>query len=92
VDVDTFIRDGYVVIRGAFDPDTAAACRAVIWDSMGGQGVRKDNPATWPPLVEFDGLVDESFTAAGASPALAAAVTSWSGLAGGPRRSIAAAR
>lgn len=73
MDVDTFIRDGYVVIRGAFDPDTAAACRAVIWDSMGGQEVRKDDPATWPPLVEFDGLVDESFTAAGASPALAAA-------------------
>jgi hypothetical protein len=73
VDVDAFIRDGYVVIRGAFDPDTAAACRAVIWDSMGGQGVREDDPATWPPLVEFDGLVGKSFTAAGASPALAGA-------------------
>ena len=30
VDVDAFIRDGYVVVRGAFDADTAAACRAVI--------------------------------------------------------------
>jgi hypothetical protein len=73
VDVDAFIRDGYVVVRSAFDPDTAAACRAVIWDSMGGQGVREDDPVTWPSLVEFDGLVGESFTAAGASPALAGA-------------------
>jgi hypothetical protein len=28
VDVDAFIRDGYMVIRGAFDADIAAACRA----------------------------------------------------------------
>jgi hypothetical protein len=67
VDVDAFNRDGYVVVRGAFDPDTAAACRAVIWDSMGGQGVREDDPATRPPLVEFDDLVGKSFTSAGAS-------------------------
>ena len=53
--------------------DNAAECRAVIWDSMSGQGVREDDPATWPPLVELDGLAGESFTAAGASPALAGA-------------------
>jgi len=73
VDVDAFIRDGYVVVRGAFDVGIAAACRAVIWDSMSGQGVREDDPATWPPLVEFDDLVGEPFTAAGTSPALASA-------------------
>ena len=49
--MDAFIRDGYVVVRGAFDAGTAAACRAVIWDSMSGQGIREDDPATWPPLV-----------------------------------------
>jgi hypothetical protein len=73
VDVDAFIRDGYEVIRGAFDAGTAAACRAVIWDSLTGQGVRQDDPATWPPLVEFDGLTGEPFTAPGTSSALAAA-------------------
>jgi hypothetical protein len=71
VDVDAFIRDGYVVIRGAFDADTAAACRAAIWDSMAGQGVREDDRATWPPLVELDGLAGGSFTDAGTSTALA---------------------
>ena len=73
VDVDSFIRDGYVVIRGAFDADTAAACRSAIWDAMAEQGVRQDDPASWPPLVELGGLAGESFTAAGTSPALAGA-------------------
>jgi hypothetical protein len=73
VDVDAFIRDGYVVVRGAFDADTAAACRAVIWDALAGQGICEDEPATWPPLAELGGLAGEPFTAAGSSPALAAA-------------------
>jgi hypothetical protein len=73
VDTDAFVRDGYVVIRGAFGADTAAACRAVIWDAMSGQGVREDDPSTWSPLVELDGLVGESFIAAGMSPGMAGA-------------------
>jgi hypothetical protein len=59
-----------VVIRGAFDADTAAARRAVIWGSMSGPGVREDDPATWPPLVELDPLAGEPFTAAGTCPSL----------------------
>jgi len=73
VDVDAFIRDGYMVIRGAFDAGTAAACRAAIWDALARQGICADDPATWPPLAELDGLAGESFTAAGTSPALAGA-------------------
>ena len=73
MDVDAFIRDGYVVIRGAFGTDTAAACRAAIWDCMAGQGIREDDPATWPPLAELDDLASGPFAAAGTSPALAAA-------------------
>jgi hypothetical protein len=73
VDVDAFLRDGYVVIRSAFDADTAAACRAVIWDALAEHGVREDDRATWPPLMELDGLADGTLTAAGSSPALAAA-------------------
>src|SRR5207245_1678282 len=70
VDVDAFIRDGYVVIRGAFGADTAAACRAEIWDSMAGQGIREGDPATWLPLVEPGGLAGGPFALAGMSPAL----------------------
>jgi hypothetical protein len=36
VDVDRFIRDGYVAIRGAVDAETVAACRELIWESMAG--------------------------------------------------------
>jgi hypothetical protein len=70
VDLDTFIRDGYVAIRGAFDADTAAACRERIWGSLRQQDIHEYDPATWPSLVELD-LEGESFTAAGTSLALA---------------------
>lgn len=69
--MEAFVRDGYVVIRGAFDANIAAACRALTWDSMAGQGIREDDPATWPPLAEPGGLAGEPFTAAGSSPVLA---------------------
>jgi hypothetical protein len=73
VDVDAFIRDGYVVIRGAFDAGIAAACRAMIWDCMAKQGIWRDKPQTWPSLAELDRLAGDSFTAAGSCPALASA-------------------
>lgn len=56
MDVDGFIRDGYVAIRGAVDAETVAACRELIWESMAQRGVRRDNPATWPSRVEIDDL------------------------------------
>lgn len=67
------MRDGYVVVRGAFDAVLAAACRELIWDAMAGQGFRKDDPGDWPPLVELDGLAGGPFTSAGTSAALAEA-------------------
>jgi hypothetical protein len=48
VDVDSFLRDGFVAVRRA-------------------------DPATWPSLVRIDDLDTGPFTAAGLSPALAAA-------------------
>jgi hypothetical protein len=52
VDVDGFIRDGYVAVRGAVDADTVAACQELIWAAMERRGVRRDDPGSWPPLVE----------------------------------------
>ena len=54
-------------------PDTAAACRELIWAAMAERGARRDDPATWPPVMEFDRLTGEAFTAAGLAPALTAA-------------------
>jgi hypothetical protein len=73
VDLDAFIQDGYVAIRGAFDADTAAAGRQLIWESMRQRGIRQDDPATWPTLAQIDNLDDESFRAAATAPALTAA-------------------
>jgi len=62
LDIEGFVRDGYAVVRGAFDAATAAACRETIWAVLREQGVREDAPATWPPLVHIDipggGLLD----------------------------------
>jgi hypothetical protein len=73
VDVDAFIRDGYVAIRGAVDSGTAAACREEIWRAMAKRGVRRDDPAAWPAAVEIDCPEGGPFGTAGTSPALAAA-------------------
>jgi hypothetical protein len=73
VDVDAFIRDGYVAIRGAVDQETVAACRELIWAAMEQRGIRRDDRATWPVFVEMNDVVAEPFAAAGSAPALAAA-------------------
>ena len=73
MDVEAFVRDGYVAVRGAFDADTAAACREAIWQALGERGVLRDDPATWRPRVEIPCPSGESFAAAAAAPALTAA-------------------
>jgi hypothetical protein len=73
VDVDSFLRDGFVAVRRAVDAGTAAACRELIWQSMARRSLRRADPATWPSLVRIDDLDAGPFTAAGLSPALAAA-------------------
>ncbi|WP_221322860.1 phytanoyl-CoA dioxygenase [Actinoplanes sp. L3-i22] len=73
MDVDGFVRDGYTVVRGAFDADTAASCRAAIWASLADQGVRAEDPGTWRPAVRINTPGGEPFRAAAASPALRAA-------------------
>ena len=68
------MRDGYVEIRGAVDADTVAACRELIWTAMERRGVRRDDPGSWPPLVEgMDDLTGGPFVAAYMAPALTAA-------------------
>ena len=74
MDLDAFVRDGYVAIRGAVDAGTVAACRELIWTAMEQRGVRRDDPGSWPPLVEgMADLAGEPFVAAYMAPALTAA-------------------
>jgi hypothetical protein len=75
VDVDSFVRDGFVAVRQAVDAGTAAACRDLIWAAMRRRGVRRDDSGTWRSLVEAGSLdlSGEPFTAAYMAPALTAA-------------------
>jgi hypothetical protein len=70
LDVEGFVRDGYVAVRGAFDAATAAACREMIWGALRGRGVREDDPATWPPFAHIDSAVHvgDGFALDGSDP------------------------
>jgi hypothetical protein len=74
VDVDAFARDGYVAVRGAVGADTVAACQELIWTAMERRRIRRDDPGSWPPLVEgMDDLAGEPLLAAYTAPPLTAA-------------------
>jgi hypothetical protein len=74
VDLDAFVRDGYMAVRGAVDASTVAACRELIWAAMERRGVRRDNPGSWPPLVQgMDDLSGEPLLTAYTAPALTVA-------------------
>jgi hypothetical protein len=74
VDIDAFVRDGYVAVRDAFDERTARTCRDMIWASLGAQGISWADRSTWTrPLVRIACPDGEPFAAAAASPALTAA-------------------
>ena len=74
MDIDGFLRDGYTMVRGAFDAATAAGCRAAIWEVLAGQGVTPDDRCTWRrPSIRINTPDSEPFRRAGGSPALSAA-------------------
>jgi hypothetical protein len=74
MDVDLFVRDGYAVVRGAFDSATAAACRQGIWDALAEHGVRAGDPGTWhPPRIGISTPDGEPFRVAAGSAVLRAA-------------------
>jgi hypothetical protein len=74
VDLDEFMRDGYVAIRGALTAESVAACRELIWAAMERRGVGRNNPGSWPALVQgMDDLTGEPLLAAYVAPALTAA-------------------
>ncbi len=69
-DIEQFTRDGYVAVRGAVEPEVAAACREAVWAALGSRGVTRD-PATWTrPVVRVTCPEGGPFEAAGSAPAL----------------------
>ena len=53
-EIDAFVRDGYVAVRGAVPDVVLRACRDVIWAELAGRGIARDDPATWTePVVRI---------------------------------------
>jgi hypothetical protein len=68
-EIESFVDDGYVAIRGAVPADVVRACQDVIWRELSGSGVRRDEPVTWTkPVVRIVCPEGGPFAAAGTRP------------------------
>ena len=82
-EVQSFITDGFVAIRGAVPGDVVAACQDVIWGELAKQGVTGD-PASWTePVVRIPCPEGGPFAVAGTQPVVWEACDQ---LIGGPDR------
>ncbi|KXP12488.1 phytanoyl-CoA dioxygenase [Tsukamurella pulmonis] len=72
--VEDFVRDGFVAVRGAFSGATAAAARDVLWEELASYGLDRDDPSTWDrPVIRLGEHDEAPFREAAASPLLAEA-------------------
>jgi len=70
-EIDSFVADGFVAVRGAVPGDTLRACQDEIWSVLGGLGVLREDRATWrEPVVRISCPESEAFAAAGTQPVL----------------------
>jgi hypothetical protein len=70
-EIDGFVAQGYVAIRGAVPPGVAQACQDVIWSELGKHGVLRDDPSTWAePVVRIPCPEGGPFAEAGTGPLL----------------------
>jgi hypothetical protein len=70
-EVESFVADGYVPIRGAVPADVVRGCQDMIWRELGQRGVTADDPATWSePVVRIACPEGGPFADAGTRPAL----------------------
>jgi hypothetical protein len=71
VDTERFVRNGFVVVRGAIPRGVADACAALLFEQA---GVDPDDARSWTqPVVRLGGRADGPFATASTSPVLWAA-------------------
>jgi hypothetical protein len=69
--IERFVTDGYVPVRGAVRLKLIQACREVIWRELEQRGIDRRDHSTWPtPLVRLDCPEGGPFARAGVSPRL----------------------
>ncbi|MBE7159808.1 MAG: phytanoyl-CoA dioxygenase family protein [Williamsia herbipolensis] len=67
-DIEAFVRDGFVVLRGAVDRTTIDRCRDELWDAI---PESPDDPSTWTEPVRWtNSPMTPAFARAAAAPAL----------------------
>jgi hypothetical protein len=70
-EIDSFVADGFIAVRGAVPAGVLRACQAEIWSALGDLGVLRDDPSTWrAPVVRIPCPESEAFAAAGTQPVL----------------------
>lgn len=67
-EVERFVADGFVWVRGAFDADVAAACREELWARL---PVDRHDPSTWAqPVIRVPNAWSPPFVTAATAPRL----------------------
>lgn len=51
--IETFMRDGFVLLKNAFSSETASAIRELIWERLAHDGIHQQDSSTW---VERHGI------------------------------------
>ncbi len=70
-EIDAFVADGCVALRGAAPPGVTQACQEVIWSDLGKRGVLREDPSTWTaPVVRIPCPEGGPFAEAGTAPLL----------------------
>jgi Phytanoyl-CoA dioxygenase (PhyH) len=70
-EIDAFVADGFLALRGAVPADVVRACQDEIWSALGDRGVLREDRSTWrDPVVRIACPDSEAFAAAGTQPAL----------------------
>lgn len=70
-EIDSFVENGFVAVRGAVPDDVVRTCQDEIWADLGTHGVRRDDPETWrDPVVRIPCPDTPAFAAAGTQPVL----------------------
>jgi hypothetical protein len=65
-EIEQFVADGFVAVRGAIPADVIRACQDIIWAELAPHGVRRDDPGTWTePVIRIVTPGGASFTGAG---------------------------
>ncbi|MDP9093000.1 MAG: phytanoyl-CoA dioxygenase [Actinomycetota bacterium] len=77
-DVERFVRDGAVLLKGAFSRELADECRDLLWTAT---DCDEHDPSTWSrPVVRIDGRGDAPFVAAANTARLHAAFDQLAGI------------